>query len=170
LFINSRWIDENYDTFMKLSKDPLFEIGNHGTSHLPLSVNGKSAYGIEGTGSLMDVINEVVENEDKVEKLTGRRPKYFRSGTAYYDEIAIKVAEEMGVKVMGFDIIRDAGATYSKSQIKRVCSNVKPGSILIFHMNHPEKETAEGIMEVVPLLRSKGLDFVKLEDYDLFLK
>ena len=35
LFISGRWIDANYDTFIKLSKDTLFEIENHGLRHKP---------------------------------------------------------------------------------------------------------------------------------------
>jgi len=49
MFINSRWIDETYWTFMALAKNPLFEIENHGYLHRPLSINGKSAWGILGT-------------------------------------------------------------------------------------------------------------------------
>ncbi|MEU3568900.1 polysaccharide deacetylase family protein, partial [Kitasatospora sp. NPDC036755] len=48
LFLNARWIDANPDEFERLAADPLFEIGNHGTVHRPLSVTGRSAYGIAG--------------------------------------------------------------------------------------------------------------------------
>lgn len=170
LFINSRWIDANYDIFIELSKNPLFEIENHGYVHLPLSINGKSAYNIKGTGSIKEVIDEVKLNEHKIERITERKPRYFRSGTAYYDEIAVSIVEEVGEKVVNFNIIGDAGATYSKEQIKKACLSAVPGSIIIFHMNHPEKDTAEGIMMVVPELRKKGFEFVKLDDYNCALK
>ena len=49
LFLNSRWIDANPAAFGQLAAEPLFEIANHGTRHLPLSVTGRSAYGIPGT-------------------------------------------------------------------------------------------------------------------------
>src|SRR5258708_792652 len=51
LFLNSRWIDANPAAFHLLAAEPLFEIGNHGTRHRPLSVTGRSAYGIPGTRS-----------------------------------------------------------------------------------------------------------------------
>lgn len=169
LFINSRWIDENPGIFMELSKNPLFEIENHGTNHVPLSINGGKVYGIKGTDSVGGVVDEVMVNAEKIQRLTGRRPRYFRSGTAYYDEIAVKILEETGEKAIGFDIIGDAGATYSKDQIKRACMGTRQGSIIIFHMNHPDKDTAEGIKEAIPMLRNRGFKFVKLEDYDLDL-
>jgi peptidoglycan/xylan/chitin deacetylase (PgdA/CDA1 family) len=92
LFINSRWIDENYATFMALAKNPLFEIENHGYLHRPLSINGKSAWGIPGTQNVGQVVDEVIVNADKIQRLTGRRSIYFRSGTAFYDEDAVEIA------------------------------------------------------------------------------
>lgn len=170
LFINSLWIDLNYDTFMELSKNPIFEIENHGSRHTPLSTNGKSIYGINGADSLDEVIDEVLINEHKIVELTGRKPKFFRSGTAYYDEIAVSIVEEIGEKAVNFNVIGDAGATFSKEQVKNACMSAAPGSIIIMHMNHPLKDTAEGMMLAVPILKANGFEFVKLEDYDAYLK
>ncbi|NPV26104.1 MAG: polysaccharide deacetylase family protein [Firmicutes bacterium] len=167
LFINSRWIDANPDIFLQLSRNNLFEIANHGTQHKPLSVNGKTAYGIKGTGSIEEVKEEVLVNEQKILKLTGRKPKFFRPGTAFADEIAVSVVEDLGEEVVGFNILGDAGATFSRTQIRQSCLRASPGSIIIFHMNHPESETLAGIKEVIPELRKKGFRFVKLGDYPL---
>ncbi|MDB5055383.1 MAG: polysaccharide deacetylase [Bacilli bacterium] len=167
LFINGRWITANPDIFLELAANPLFEIENHGTEHKPLSVTGRSAYGIKGTSSVEEVKNEVLLNAQKIEKLTGRKPKFFRSGTAYYDEIAIQVVEDLGEEAVNFDVLGDAGATYTKDQIVKALKSVKPGSIVISHMNHPEKHTAEGIEAAVPMLQKEGYSFVKVEDYSL---
>ena len=48
LFLNAKWMDRNPDRAAQLVANPLFEIGNHGTRHVPLSVTGRSAYGIAG--------------------------------------------------------------------------------------------------------------------------
>jgi len=164
LFINSRWIDANYNTFMALSKIPQFEIENHGYLHKPLSVNGKSEYGIIGTQNIGEVVDEVILNERKIEKLIGRKPKFFRSGTAYYDEVAVKIVNEIGEDAVNFNVLGDAGATYTKEQVSKACLSAPPGSILLFHMNHPEKETAEGIMAAIPKLKIMGYKFVKLDN------
>lgn len=170
LFLNARWIDANMGTFKMLSKNALFEIENHGYLHKPLSVNGKSAYKIKGTKNIDEVINEVFLNEQKIMKLTGRKPKYFRPGTAFYDDIAVDIVKALGERPVNFNIIGDAGATYSVSQIVKSCYNAKNGSIIIFHMNQPKGSTAEGIMKLIPLLKKRGLKFVHLEDYDAELK
>lgn len=162
LFINYRWIEANKDIFMNLSKNNNFEIENHGYSHKPLSVNKKSVYNIEGTSNVEDVINEIKLNNDVIYKLTGKKPKYFRSGTAYYDEVAIKIAEELGYKIAGFSINGDGGATFSKDEVINEVSKAKAGDIIISHFNQPNGNTYEGLKEALIILREKGYKFVKL--------
>lgn len=164
LFINYRWIEANKDIFMNLSKNNNFEIENHGYSHKPLSVNKKSVYNIEGTLDVEDVIKEIKLNEDEIYKLTGKKPKYFRSGTAYYDEVAIKIAEELGYKIAGFSINGDGGATFSKEEVINEVSKVKAGDIIISHFNQPNGYTYEGLKEDLIILREKGYKFVKLDE------
>ncbi|MBL0385942.1 polysaccharide deacetylase family protein [Tumebacillus sp. ITR2] len=167
LFINSRWIDANLQTFLALAKIPQFELENHGTQHRPLSVNGKPAWGINGTANLGDMIDEVLNNHRKMEKLLGHPPKFFRSGTAFYDEIGVKVANDLGENVAGYNVLGDAGATFNTDQVYNALINAKPGSIVLMHMNHPEKWTAEGVKKAIPVLKQKGFRFVKMEDYPL---
>jgi peptidoglycan/xylan/chitin deacetylase (PgdA/CDA1 family) len=167
LFINARWIDANPDTFMSLARNRLFEIENHGYLHRPLSVNGKGAWGISGTQNVGDVVDEVLINAVKIQKLTGRRPIYFRSGTAYYDEVAVKVVDDIGLRAVNFNVLGDAGATFNKSQIKNALLSSHNGAVVICHMNHPEKATAEGVMAAIPELKRRGFRFVKLATYPL---
>jgi hypothetical protein len=34
-------------------------------------------------------------------------------------------------------------------------------------MNHPEGDTAEGVIEAIPELKKRGFRFVKVSEYDL---
>ena len=167
LFVNSRWIDANREIFQRLAANPLFEIANHGTQHKPASVAGKSAYGIAGTRDVAELVDEIELNSMKIKKLTGKKPKYYRSGTAYYDEVAVAVANRLGYEVAGFSVLGDAGATYTASQVKEALLKADPGSIVILHMNHPEGKTSAGIIATVPELKKQGFRFVKLSDYEL---
>lgn len=164
LFINSRWIDANLEEFLYLSSLDQFQIENHGTEHLPLSITGGTAWGIKGTSSVEDVITEVVTNYEKIKSLTGHTSRYFRAGTAFYDEIAVNIVEQLGMKVVNFDVLGDAGATFSADQVRDALLKSNPGSIALLHMNQPEKETAEGIKMAIPLLREKGFTFVTLNE------
>jgi|GEM_PF-50829 len=165
LFLNSRWIEANPEIFRQLAADQLFSIQNHGTKHCPLSVNGKSIYKISGTDSVAAVYQEIMGNDAKIKALTGIRPRLFRSGTAYYDEVSAQIAQALGYTLCGFDILGDAGATYSRDRIIKAAQAVKPGSIIIYHMNQPQSSTCAGVKAVVAQLRSQGYEFGKLVDY-----
>jgi peptidoglycan/xylan/chitin deacetylase (PgdA/CDA1 family) len=167
LFINSRWIDANRELFLRLAANPLFEIGNHGLLHRPASVNGRSVYGINGTKDVAELVDEIELNAVKIRELTGKTPRWYRSGTAYYDEVAVAVAERLGYRVIGFDVLGDAGATFNKDQVREALLKAGPGAIVIMHMNHPEGQTAAGTLAALPELKKRGFRFVKLSDYDL---
>jgi len=166
LFISGRWIDKNIDEFISLAQNPLFDVANHGYMHKPLSVNGKSVYGISGTKSIGEVVEEIYLNEAKIVSFTGQKLQYYRSGTAYYDEISVQIASDLGYKVIGYNVLGDAGATYSEQQIVAACLNASRGSIILFHMNRPERGIASGIIKAITQLKEKGYTFVKLSDYD----
>ena len=167
LFINARWINKNLSTLKKLSLNPLFEIANHGLEHKPASVNGKSIYGLNGTNSVEGLVDEIELNARKIESITHKRPKYFRSGTAYYDEVAVSVANKLNHQVVGFSILGDAGATFSAKKVKEAFLKAKKGEIAIIHMNHPESQTAIGTIEAIKELKKEGFRFVRLSDYKL---
>jgi len=167
LFINARWIDKNLQAFKQLAANPLFEIENHGMMHKPASVNGNSAFGIAGTDNPGELVDEIELNAGKIEELTGRRPHSYRSGTAFYDEVALDIIQALGYEAVGFSILGDKGATYSKEEIREALLTSQPGSIIICHMNHPEKETAEGLKMALPELKRRGFIFVKLSEYKL---
>jgi len=61
----------------------------------------------------------------------------------------------------------DAGATYSREQVKKALLEARAGSIVIFHFNHPEGDTAEGLMAAIPILEKNGFRFVKLSAFPL---
>ncbi|MDN4593417.1 polysaccharide deacetylase family protein [Polycladomyces subterraneus] len=164
LFINSRWIDANPERFQSLARNPLFEIENHGYLHKPLSVDGRSVYGIGGTQNVAQVVDEVMINERKIERLTGRKPMFFRPGTAYFDDVAVKIVHRLGLKPVNYDVLGDAGATYNTAQVKRALLSVKPGSIVLLHMNQPHGDTAEGVIQAIPLLKKRGYRFVLLQE------
>lgn len=159
LFLNQRWIHANEALALELARDPLFEIGNHGTAHCPLTVDGRAAYGIDGTADVSAAIAEVADNHRTIFALTGAEPRWFRSGTAHYDDVGIKICQELGEIPVGFSVNADAGATFSADQVVESCSQTQPGGILIGHFNQPEGDTAEGLRRALPALREAGYRF-----------
>ncbi|MFF3075206.1 polysaccharide deacetylase family protein [Kitasatospora sp. NPDC057936] len=164
LFLNARWIDANPAEFERLAADPLFEIGNHGTVHRPLSVTGRSAYGIAGTRDVGEVYDEVAGNAHRLTDLLGHPPRFFRSGTAHYDDVATRVVADLGERVAGFTVNGDGGATLTAAEVRQEVAAAPPGSIVIAHMNQPGGGTARGFAAALPGLLAAGRRFVRLSD------
>lgn len=169
LFVNYRWIEANKEIFLELANNELFEIENHGYEHRPLSVTDNSIYGINGTNSIDKLIDEIQLNENVIYELTGKKTSYFRSGTAYYDDIAVQIAEDLGYKLIGYSVNGDGGATFSKLEVENTIEKSKEGDIVICHFNQPEKYTYEGIKGALTKLKNKGYKFTRLEDVDNLL-
>lgn len=170
LFINAKWIEEHTDVFIDLANNPLFEIANHGHDHKPLSVTGEQAYGMTGTQNVEEVFDEIYKNQLLITELIGETPKYFRSGTAYYDDVAVEIINEMGLTAVNYNVLGDAGGTFNKNQIVSAFNSAEEGAIFLFHMNKPSSDISHGVIEGVQLLIDKGYDFVQLGEYDAHLK
>lgn len=162
LFLNERWIQANPDLTKELAANPLFELANHGFLHRPLSVNGKSAYDIGGTADLGQVYDEVTGNQKVLQDITGRLPRFFRPGTAYYDEVAAAVTRRLGLQPVNFSINGDAGATLAPAAVASAVAGARPGDIVIAHFNKPGGGTAAGFRQALPRLQGGGTAFARL--------
>jgi peptidoglycan/xylan/chitin deacetylase (PgdA/CDA1 family) len=165
LFLNERWVLAHPEVTAELAGQPLFEIANHGTQHRPLSVTGRSAYGITGTADAGEVYDEVCGNRQSLTEAVGVTPRFFRSGTAHYDDVAVRIAGELGAVVVNFDVNGDAGATLTPQEVVAALESAASGSIVLCHMNQPDSGTAQGVATALPRLAQAGFRFVHLSDY-----
>lgn len=161
LFLNQRWIKKHPDLAAEFAADPLFELGNHGTVHMPLSVNGRSAYKEPGTADVGQVYDEIAGNHVTLAEL-GVDCRLFRAGTAHYDDVAVAVARELGYTVVGFSVNADAGTTFPAKIVDQETSKARHRDILIGHFNRPEKQNGEGFAQAFPKLAARGLQGVHL--------
>lgn len=162
LFLNSRWIAANPLKSKELANDPLFELASHGTAHLPLSVNGRSAYGIPGTTGPGEVYDEIMTSNAILEDLTGKQQRFFRPGTAYLDDVAAQILSAVGLTPVGFTTNGDGGATFTASAVAHEISAAAPGDIVIAHGNHPEGGTAQGIILALAIMQANGRKFIHI--------
>jgi peptidoglycan/xylan/chitin deacetylase (PgdA/CDA1 family) len=128
-------------------------------------VTGRSANTIAGTHDAGEAYDEVAGNRDNLDRLLGKPPRYFRSGTAHYDEVAARIVADLGERPIGFDVNGDQGATLLPGQVEHAMSAATPGSIVIGHFNHPEGGTARGMAAAIRRLTRSGLRFVHLSEY-----
>lgn len=164
LFLNARWIAENERVANELISDELFEIANHGVRHEPLSINGRRAYGLPGTKNLSVMYDEIVGAHEWISHRAPGTVVTFRSGTAYSDEVGVAMCQAMGTPFVGFNLNADAGATLKADQVATNVGKTKAGNIVIAHMNHPERGTANGFADALPRLVGSGLRFVHVSE------
>lgn len=164
IFVTTPWLRANEKLAKDLTADSLFELAAHGTRHKPASVSGRSAYGIKGTASIAELVEEAELNARAVEAVTGKRPRWFRSGTAYYDEVAVAVIHDLDLGIAGYTVSLDQGATLPSREVARRAASAKSGSILLCHLNHPESGTGAGLAKALPALKEEGVIFLRLTD------
>ncbi|MDO5503557.1 MAG: polysaccharide deacetylase family protein [Actinomycetia bacterium] len=162
LFLNARWILAHPSLAAELADDPLFLVACHGNRHVPLSVQGRDAYGIRGTASIGEVYQELTGNVDWFVEHTGAPPLFTRPGTAHQDDVAAAIAVDLGMPIAGFSVNGDGGATFSAGQVRDTLLTVGPGDIVLAHLNRPGGGTAEGCAQAVPPLLERGVEFVTL--------
>lgn len=151
LFLAQPWIHAHPEVAAELVADPLFQIENHGTRHVPLTVAGQPAYGIPGTANPAEAIEEIAGNAHALREL-GVDSRWFRAGTAHYDDVAVRIAEDTGMRIAGFATNGDFGASASASQVAHQIHTAPDGAIVLVHMNHPHSGTAAGVRHAIELL------------------
>lgn len=140
------------------------DIQNHGTQHIPLSSVGSSIYEIKGTTGMKEVYDEVEISSDFFCSKLGRRPKLFRPGTAYSDEMAVHFANKMGYEVISYSVLGDAGATFKRERIKQNILDAQDGDIILMHFNHPESEVFLGVKDAIEELNG-SVKFGLISDF-----
>lgn len=164
MFLNSRWIEANRTLARDLAEVPFLLLANHGTEHRPLSVTGRSAYGISGTRDVGEVYDEVTINHEVLGSLTGTPPGFFRAGTAHMDEVATAVVRRVGEVPVNFTVNVDAGATASAEQVAAAVVGAGDGDICLAHINQPSSPASAGWARALPRLLDSGLRLGTLAD------
>jgi peptidoglycan/xylan/chitin deacetylase (PgdA/CDA1 family) len=169
VFVTKRWLDRHSMAVRELLAQPeLFELENHGTAHVPAIVGAHSRlYGMAGQPDVDHLRAEVLGAADRIRAVSGRAPRYFRGAGAAYDDTGRQTIEALGFRIAGFSVDADGGATLSAQAVAARLRVVKPGDVVIAHVNRPAGGTAEGFAAALPELRQRGLRFVKLSEAEL---
>ncbi|MGL4368955.1 MAG: polysaccharide deacetylase family protein [Spirochaetota bacterium] len=167
LFVTTSWIKMNESVFEELKNNPVFDLQNHGYNHRPASVSGAAAWKIPGTKNAGECFDEFEMSAREFQKRTGRRPVLYRSGTAFFDDVAVKILADTGQVPMNFSgVTGDADRSLSLAKVEKfIRQNIRPGAVMIMHFNHPEGKTLAALKDMIPEIKSQGYTFVKLVDY-----
>ncbi len=115
------------------------EIGNHSSTHPNMTKLSSE-----------EMQKELLGLEEAVMSVTGKKPTVFRPPFGAYNNTLIEVCGENGYQVIQWSVDSMDWKKLSGDQIvERVCRNVKPGSIVLFHNN------ADKVEEYLPAILSK---------------
>ena len=110
------------------------------------------------------VLRELKRTQTLIRKITGRTPQYFRPPFGEVDERIAKLAAEVGLITVQYDIASgDPDPDLSPQKIVRsVLRDAKGGSIIVFHMNRNGVHTADVLPQIVNGLRERGFTLVTI--------
>jgi peptidoglycan/xylan/chitin deacetylase (PgdA/CDA1 family) len=155
LFLGGKWMLRERDHVRELAKIPLFELGLHAYSHPHLT-----------RASDNRITQELTLDEQVLYALTGRRADLFRPPFGEYDDRVLRIAGALGFLTINFDAASgdaDPHATRAKllDWVPRI---VKPGSIVVMHINGRGWHTAEALEQLIGALRHEGYELVTVSE------
>ncbi len=106
---------------------------------------------------------QVTEGQEVIEKIIGKKPKYFRPPFGVMTpEIASAIRKEK-CAVIGWDLRSQDGRIRTKeATINRVKSHLKKSTVLLFHDTNPT--TPDALREIIHLCKQNGMKIVSLPD------
>jgi len=157
IFVSGKLAKHNQVRLKELAGLNFVEIENHSMNHF------------QNMERLPDekVKSEVLENEKLLSEITGKKTKFFRFPAGNYNQRVLDNVENLGYRVVQWRF--PSGDPSKNISVKKLVTwvmyKVKPGDILIFHINGRGYRTAEGLPLIVKQLREQGYGFVKLDYY-----
>ena len=169
IFATRKWLDGNPFGLTTLREHlDLFDIEDHGENHIPAVIGaGRRVYGLRGESDIVHLRAEVLGGARAVEAATGVPPHWYRGATAEYDQAAADEIRRLGYGIAGFSVNADQGATLGRDAVIARMNAVRPGDVILAHMNRPRSQTAEGLRPGLLALLRRGLVFVRLDQIDL---
>ena len=144
-FVVGGWVDK-YPESVKALADAGHEVMNHSNTHpymTKLSSQG--------------MLDEVNACADKVEKVTGVRPKLFRPPYGDYNDTLIRTLNENGFYGIQWSVDSLDWKELPASEItQRVTGKIEAGSIVLFH--NAAKHTPEALPGILEAIAAKGLE------------
>ena len=148
-FVVGEWVDK-YPQSVKALSDAGHEIMNHSDTHPHMP-----------TLTREQMIKELAECNNKIEKITGTRPILFRAPYGDYDNTMLDTVKSIGMYTIQWDVDSLDWKDYTADAIfSRVTTRVQPGSIVLFH--NAAKNTPEALPKIIEKLQKDGYNLVPI--------
>lgn len=164
IFVTGIWLRANPDTVALLRGRPdLFTLQNHGARHVPAVLGGGRLYGVAVAGTIEAVRAEVAGGADAIIATGAPPPGWFRGATAIYSPGALTAIRAMGVRVAGFSVNGDEGASLPAATVAARIAAARDGDVVIAHTNRPGRPSGPGVVEGAARLVDRGVRLVRLD-------
>ena len=163
LFITGLWAETYPEITKELSQNPLFDIASHSYSHPRFTSKCNALPPIPAWGKDQEFQKSIAI----LKKITGRSPSLFRFPGGCRNSNDIAMANNYGLTVVDWDVASgDSFNTNLSAMVNTIKTRTQNGSIILFHLNGNRNapRTVEVLSSVIPFLRQKGFDFVKISD------
>lgn len=150
-FVVGDWVDK-YPDSVKALAEAGNEVMNHSSSHAHFS-----SLSSEQIGEDLNACNE------KIAALTGVTPRLFRCPYGEYDDHVIQAVEALGMTAIQWDVDSLDWKGISAEEItRRVLSNARAGSIILFH--NAAIHTPEALPGIIESLQAAGYSIVPVSE------
>ncbi|MFI3129398.1 MAG: polysaccharide deacetylase family protein [Bacillota bacterium] len=150
-FMVSFWA-EKYPDMVGAIVESGCEVGNHSSTH-PHFASMTTA----------ETISEIQSSTEIIESIAGVEINVFRAPFGEYTNDMITACDEIGQKVIQWDVDTLDWKGISGSEIsQRITTKVSAGSIILMHNN--SDNVVEGIKDAIPKLIAEGYEFVTVSE------
>jgi peptidoglycan/xylan/chitin deacetylase (PgdA/CDA1 family) len=157
VFLSGRFVVDNEEAVRALGRLPFVELENHSWDH-----PNRMTRLTDG-----EVREEILKTDDEIRRVTGHGTMFFRFPAITYDARTLADAEDLGFRVVHYRW--EAGDPDPRETADRIVREtleaVRPGDILIQHINGRGWHSAEAMPQLIAGLEDKGYRFVLLRDY-----
>ncbi len=151
-FVVGAWVDKYPESVKQLS-DAGHRVENHSNTH-PYMTKLSSE----------QIKNEIDCCNEKIAKVTGRKPTLIRVPYGDYDNHVVETVENVGMYCIQWDVdsLDWKDNATPESIYKRVTKKVKNGSIVLFH--NDADHTPAALPNILKCLKDEGYEFVFISD------
>lgn len=155
-FLEGKHIASHPDVAQKVVQEG-HEVGNHTYNHSVLFLLTEK-----------QLKDDIMRTDVLLRGLDGHPPKFFRPPMGFFSKRVLDIVEELGYKMVVGDVYpRDPHRPGTQKIIQRVLERTTPGSIIILHdggntSQVDRTQTHEAVEEIIPRLKDKGFQFVRV--------
>ncbi len=161
IFTTGLWAENHKDVLKTLSRNRLFEIGNHSYSHPAFS---KACTNLPYVTEDQRV-DEFKKSQQTITNIIGFAPRLFRFPGGCYTKKDFTLAKDQGLTVIHWDTdAHDAFGRSKEALIVVMKKQIRPGSIILLHLNGGEidSDVAGALPEIITYAKENGYTFVKV--------